>query len=131
MLYNSNTRYFEKHKQELESINIYYMVYIGGIDMALDMNKYIKIRGAQAKGVRTIDELKATTDIAIDNEEELKEMEALLKNVCKCKKVSIDSVVEAVKAGNDTVEKVGEATNAGTVCGRCTGIILNIIENKR
>lgn len=99
--------------------------------MALDMNKYIKIRGAQAKGVRTIDELKESTDIVIENEQELNEMEALLKNACKCKNVSIDAVVDAVKAGNDTVEKVGEVTKAGTGCGRCKGIILNIIENKR
>ncbi|MDO7206044.1 (2Fe-2S)-binding protein [Paraclostridium bifermentans] len=40
-------------------------------------------------------------------------------------------MVEAVKNGADTVEKVGEVTKAGTGCGRCKGIISNIIENKR
>ncbi|MDZ5038355.1 (2Fe-2S)-binding protein, partial [Clostridium perfringens] len=75
-----------------------------------------------------IEELKEISDIVIENEEELKEVEALIKTVCKCKSVSIDTVVEAVKNGADTVEKV---TKAGTGCGRCQGIISNIIENKR
>lgn len=47
-------------------------------------------------------------DINIENEEELKEIEALIKNACKCKNVSIDIIVEAVKNGADTVDKVGE-----------------------
>lgn len=54
-----------------------------------------------------------------------------IKNACKCKNVSIDTIVEAVKNGADTVEKVGEVTKAGTGCGRCKSIIANIIENKR
>ena len=33
--------------------------------------------------------------------------------------------------GADTFEKVAETTGAGTACGRCKEIILNIIENKR
>lgn len=99
--------------------------------MALDMNKYLQVRKAQAEGVRTIEELKAKSDIVIENEEELKEVETLLKNACKCKNVSIDTIVDAVKNGADTVEKVGEVTKAGTGCARCKGIISNIIENKR
>lgn len=99
--------------------------------MALKMEKYLTIRGAQAKGVRTIDELKKATDIVIENEEELKAMEALLQNACKCMNISIATIVEAVNAGNDTVEKVVEATKAGADCGRCKCIITNIIENKR
>ena len=59
------------------------------------------------------------------------EEENLLKNACKCKNVSIQEIVNAVNNGADTVEKVGEATGAGTACGRCKGIISNIIENKR
>lgn len=99
--------------------------------MTLEMNKYLQVRKAQAQGARTIEELKEISDIVIENEEELKEVEALIKNACRCKNVSIDTVVEAVKAGADTVEKVGEVTKAGTGCGRCASIISNIIENKR
>lgn len=40
-------------------------------------------------------------------------------------------MVSAVKNGADTFEKVAETTGAGTACGRCKEIILNIIENKR
>lgn len=99
--------------------------------MSLEMSKYLQVRKAQAQGARTIEELKEMSDIVIENEEELKEVESLIKNACKCKKVSIDTIVEAVKNGADTTEKVGEVTKAGTGCGRCKGIISNIIENKR
>ena len=99
--------------------------------MNLDKEKYLKVRMAQGQGARTIDELKNMTDIVIENDTELNEIENLLKNACKCKNVSIQEIVNAVNNGADTVEKVGEATGAGTVCGRCKGIILNIIENKR
>ena len=99
--------------------------------MTLEMSKYLQVRKAQGQGARTVEELKAMSDIVIENEEELKEVEALLKNACKCNNVSIETVVEAVKNGADTVEKVGEVTKAGTTCGRCKSIISNIIENKR
>ena len=99
--------------------------------MSLDMEKYIKVRKAQAEGVRTVEELKEKSDIVIESNEELKEIETLLQNVCKCKNVSVKEVVNAVKNGADTVEKVSESTGAGTVCGRCKSIIANIVENKR
>ncbi len=99
--------------------------------MTLEMNKYLQVRKAQAQGARTIEELKEISDIVIENEEELKEVEALIKSACKCKNVAIGTIVEAVKNGADTVEKVGEVTKAGTGCGRCKSIISNIIENKR
>lgn len=99
--------------------------------MNLEMDKYVKIRGAQAQGARTVEELKEMTDIVVENEDELKEVEAVLKNACKCKGVSVEEVVAAVKNGADTIEKVAEATKATTVCGRCKGLVANIIENKR
>ena len=99
--------------------------------MNLDKEKYLKVRMAQGQGARTIEELKELSDIVIENDEELKEVEAVLKNACKCKNVSIQEIVNAVNNGADTVEKVGEVTGAGTACGRCKGIISNIIENKR
>lgn len=99
--------------------------------MTLEISKYLQVRKAQAQGARTIEELKEMSDIVIENEEELKEVESLIKNGCRCKNVSIDTIVEAVKNGAGTVEKVGEVTKAGTGCGRCASIISNIIENKR
>lgn len=99
--------------------------------MSLALDKYKQVRMAQAQGARTVEELKSMSDIVIENDTELQEVEALLKNVCKCKNVSVEDVVNAVKNGADTVEKVAEATKATTVCGRCKGIVSNIIENKR
>lgn len=99
--------------------------------MILDMQKYLKVRMAQGQGARTIEELKAISDIVIENDVELKAIETLLQNACKCKNVSVGEIVNAVKNGADTVEKVGETTGAGNGCGRCKGIITNIIENKR
>ena len=85
--------------------------------MNLDNEKYLKVRKAQGQGARTADELQ--------------QIENLLKNACKCKNVSIQEVINAVNNGADTVAKVGEATGAGTVCGKCKGIISYIVENKR
>ena len=51
--------------------------------------------------------------------------------LCKCKKVSVEEVVNAVKNGADTVEKVEEVTGAGSPCGKCRRLIENIIELKR
>ena len=99
--------------------------------MNLAMEKYVQVRMAQSKGARTVEELKNLSDIVIENDVELKEVEDLLKNACKCRNVYIDDIVNAVKNGADTIEKVGEATGAGTACGRCKGIISSIIESKR
>lgn len=107
------------------------MIKEGREHMELSKEKYMTVRQAQAQGVRTLDELKQKTDISIDSKEEEMHIEKLLKNACKCKNVSIETIVEAVKNGADTVEKVSEETGAGTVCTRCKGIITNIIENKR
>lgn len=99
--------------------------------MNLAMDKYKKVRGAQAQGARTVEELLSMTDIVIESDDERKEVESLLKNVCKCKGTSVDEVVTAVKNGADTIEKVAEITKATTVCGRCKGIVENIIDNKK
>ncbi|WP_455539130.1 (2Fe-2S)-binding protein [Terrisporobacter sp.] len=99
--------------------------------MILDNEKYTKVRGAQAQGARTVKEVKDMTGINIENDQELREIEAVVQNVCRCQNVSVNEVVSAVKNGADTMEKVMEETKAGTGCGRCKGIIANIIENKR
>ena len=102
-----------------------------GFSVDFAKEKYLAVRGAQTKGARTLEELKAVTDIQIESEHEQKEIEKVLKNCCKCKDVSIEEVVKAVKDGANTVEKVGEATGAGTACGRCKNLIKNIIETGR
>ena len=48
--------------------------------MSLDMEKYIKVRKAQAEGVRTVEELKEKSDIVIDNDTEIQEIEKILNN---------------------------------------------------
>ncbi|MCL2610956.1 MAG: (2Fe-2S)-binding protein [Defluviitaleaceae bacterium] len=53
------------------------------------------------------------------------------KDLCRCKKVSFETVVEAIKSGADTVEKVGEETGAGTGCGGCKSLIENEITNAK
>lgn len=102
-----------------------------GFSTDLAKDKYLAVRGAQHQGARTLEELKAISDIAIENEKEEREIEKVLQNCCKCKDVSIEEVVKVVKDGTDTVEKVGEATGAGTSCGRCKGLIENIIKSGR
>ena len=46
--------------------------------MSLDMEKYIKVRKAQAEGVRTVEELKEKSDIVIDNDTEIQEIEKII-----------------------------------------------------
>ena len=45
--------------------------------------------------------------------------------------VSLEDVVNAVNNGCDTVEKVAEATKAGSACGRCKKLVQNVIDLKR
>ena len=99
--------------------------------MAIITDDYIKIRNAMSNGARTIDDIKNMTDIKIDNDEYAKEVQSILKNACRCKNVSIEEVVKAVQNGANTVEKISEATGAGTGCGRCKGLLNKIIDNKR
>lgn len=99
--------------------------------MILDKEKYTKVRSAQAQGARTVQDVKVLTDIVIENDEEYREVDRLVQNVCKCQNVSVNEVVAAVKNGAQTVEQVMEETKAGTGCGRCKGIITNILENKK
>lgn len=40
--------------------------------------------------------------------------------VCTCRKVTLGEIIHAVKdQGADTIEKIGELTDAGTSCGCC------------
>ncbi|MDD6793934.1 MAG: (2Fe-2S)-binding protein [Clostridiaceae bacterium] len=99
--------------------------------MGLKIEDYKKVRLAMSGGARTLDDIKKSTDIFIEDDEYAKNIEKVLKNACTCKKVSIEEVVKAVKNGADTLEKVREATGANTACMRCTDLIQNIIDNGR
>ncbi len=97
---------------------------------------YITIRKAMIAGARTVDEIVKHTGVCTECEGCKAELENILSSVCGCKKVSLETVINAVKAGADTVEKVGEMTGAGTgidevtgeECGRCKGLIQNVID---
>ena len=97
---------------------------------------YISIRKAMTSGARTIDELVKLAGVCTECEGCKSELNAILSSVCGCKKVSLEAVVNAVKNGADTVEKVGEITGAGTgvdeetgeECGKCKKLIQNIID---
>lgn len=97
---------------------------------------YITIRKAMTTGLRTIEEIAESTGVCTECEGCKAELENILTSVCGCKKVSLETVVNAVKSGADTVEKVGEITGAGTgtdevtgeECGKCKGLIQNIID---
>lgn len=54
--------------------------------------------------------------------------------VCLCKNVSEETIVDAIKNGADTFEKIQEATGAGTgFCGaaRCKETIERLIEENK
>ena len=97
---------------------------------------YITIRKAMISGARTVEEIAELTGVCTECEGCKAELNSILTSVCGCKKVSLEAVVNAVKAGADTVEKVGEMTGAGTgvdevtgeACGKCKGLIQNIID---
>ena len=97
---------------------------------------YLSIRKAMIAGARTKEEVAELAGVCNECEGCKSEMDAILSSVCGCKKVSLEAVVQAVKNGADTVEKVGEVTGAGTgineetgePCGKCKGLIQNIID---
>lgn len=47
--------------------------------------------------------------------------------VCLCTGVTSQQVADAVAAGATTTKQVGEATGAGTVCGRCRNTVRALI----
>ncbi len=97
---------------------------------------YLSIRKAMVAGARTVEELTELAGVCAECEGCKSELNGILSSVCGCKSVSLAAVVKAVKNGADTVEKVGEITGAGTgvdeatgeECGKCKGLIQNIID---
>jgi len=47
--------------------------------------------------------------------------------ICNCFNVSESAIVEAIKNGADTVEKITEATNAGNGCGQCLDAVAEVL----
>lgn len=92
--------------------------------------EYLTIRKTMCEGARTVEELVEKTGVCTTCEGCKSEIEQILSSVCGCKEVSLKTVIDAVKNGANTVEKVGEVTGAGTGvdCGRCKALIANIIE---
>ncbi len=97
---------------------------------------YLSIRKAMSAGARTVEELVDMAGVCTECEGCKGELHNILSSVCGCKEVSLKAVVDAVKNGADTVEKVGELTGAGTgvneetgeECGKCKILIQNIID---
>lgn len=91
---------------------------------------YSTIRKAMVEGARTTEEIIEKAEVCNSCEGCDAELQAILKSVCGCKEVSLKTVLDAVKNGADTVEKVGIVTKAGTEedCGRCQALIQNIID---
>ena len=97
---------------------------------------YITIRKAMIGGARTKEEVAERAGVCTVCEGCKAELDNILGSVCGCKNVSLETVLNAVKSGADTVEKVGEVTGAGTgvdeatgeECGKCKALIQNIID---
>ena len=94
---------------------------------------YLDIRMAMVKGLRTVDEIKEATNVCTECIGCETSLEWILSTVCRCRAVPLKAVVDAVKNGADTVEKVGEMVKAGTdpTCGKCKILIENILATGR
>ena len=53
------------------------------------------------------------------------------KIACSCHNVSYGKIIDAVHAGADTVEKVVEATGAGTGCGKCRAFLSSFLQDMK
>ena len=92
--------------------------------------EYIQIRKAMIQGARTVEEVQNIVSVCNECNGCKENLDYILSSVCGCGKTSLKAVIDAVKNGANTVEKVGVATGAGTGedCGRCHGLIQNIID---
>lgn len=52
------------------------------------------------------------------------------EEICHCMGVTYGEIVDAIKSGADSVEKIQEATNAGTGCGGCIPQLEEILAGK-
>ncbi|MGL5820742.1 MAG: (2Fe-2S)-binding protein [Sarcina sp.] len=50
--------------------------------------------------------------------------------ICTCKQVKLSIIKDAIASGCTTVDEVSQKTTAGTGCGKCKGLIQEIIDGK-
>jgi bacterioferritin-associated ferredoxin len=89
---------------------------------------YITVRKAMCQDARTKEELKEAAGVCLECSSCESELDQIMTSVCGCKGTSLEAVVNAVKEGADTVDKVALITGAGTDCGRCKALVENIIK---
>ncbi|NLO35350.1 MAG: (2Fe-2S)-binding protein [Clostridiaceae bacterium] len=97
---------------------------------------YITIRKAMVQGARTQAEVAKRAGVCTVCAGCRAKLDQILSSVCGCRKIPLKAVVNAVQMGADTVGKVGALTGAGTgvdevsgeACGKCKGLIQNIID---
>lgn len=91
---------------------------------------YMSIRKAMCTGARTVEDLAHKAGVCTACEGCKTELEPILSSVCGCQKVSLETFLDAIRNGADTVEKVSQVTGAGTGedCGKCKMLIANVIE---
>ncbi|MGL5576058.1 MAG: (2Fe-2S)-binding protein [Sarcina sp.] len=53
------------------------------------------------------------------------------KVICNCKNVTLGEIESAIASGASTVEEIQAKTNAGTGCGKCVGLIEEILEKSK
>ncbi len=51
--------------------------------------------------------------------------------ICHCQEVTYEEIVKAIKNGADTIEKIGDATEAGITCGTCIEDLEEILEEEQ
>ena len=53
------------------------------------------------------------------------------KIACHCHNVTDGQIIDAVRDGADTIEKVREKTHAGAGCAHCRDFIVHMIEDMK
>lgn len=91
---------------------------------------YKDVRGAMVKGARTVEDLKATAGVCGECDSCKEYLPYITSTLCGCKDVKMDQVIDLVKNGEKSLDKIMKKTGAGTGedCGRCQGLIQNIID---
>lgn len=91
---------------------------------------YKAVRGAMMEGARTLDELKEKAGVCGECETCKEHIPYILKSLCGCGEVSMKTVQDLVKSGVNSLEEIMERTGAGQGedCGKCQGLIQNIID---
>lgn len=89
---------------------------------------YIEIRKAMIRGARTKEELQEMAGVCLTCAGCVEELDKILTSVCGCQQIALSEVVQVVNDGATTVDEVVEATNAGSMCGRCQALIANVIK---